>query len=276
MFQIRVAVYSHVGLVRMNNEDNFYLENQINDQAKNYCYASAFWEKTGWHCAGVFDGMGGEADGEIASRIAAQTLAQCTLEKVDFEKAGEWNQEKTDLRIRGMILESNRKIVEYQEQCHHVSGTTAVIFCTDGRCFKIYHCGDSRAYLMRDQALFCLTRDQTLAALKIEAGIYTADDPVAAYEKHKLMTFLGCDRTKKHLLPEESEWITLEENDQILLCSDGLTDLCSEEKICQILKKEETTQEKCFQLMESAVRSGGKDNVTCLLIKAGGSALADS
>ena len=268
VFGMKGAVYSHVGLVRENNEDNFYLGGYINEQGKNYCYTTITWDESGWYCAAVFDGMGGEQDGEIASRIAAETLRDAALEKIDREKTGEWTKEKTDLRIRGMILESNKRIVEHQERYQNVSGTTAVIFCTDSKFFKIYHCGDSRAYLMRQGKLVCITCDQTLASIKIEAGIYQENDPRAAYEKHKLTAFLGCDRTKERLLPKESAWIPIEEKDYILLCSDGLTDLCDEKEIREVLKKQGSVEEKCFWLLENAIKAGGKDNVTCLLIQA--------
>ena len=138
--------------------------------------------------------------------------------------------------------------------------------CTNGAEFKIYHLGDSRAYLVHEDELIQITKDQTLAQMKMEVGMYREDDPSVEADKHKLTEYIGRDWTKENLKPVESRWLSVRRNDRILLCSDGLYDMCADDVISGILRKNTSVAEIASELVNTAKANGGEDNITCVVI----------
>lgn len=260
-WQLQMAVASDIGRVRSNNEDNFLLDSICNEeQTRQYFYEE---EQSLDQCriAAVFDGMGGECSGELASLTAARMMGAVAA-----------NQRGTDLKtftqmIKDSFCEINNQIVEYQNEKKAMIGTTAVVICTDGEEFQVMNCGDSRAYLFRGGLISCLTKDHTLAAERIARGEYLADCKAAKRDKHSLTSFLGIDTKLLGLVPDECGWYDLEEDDILLLCSDGLTDACSNDDIETILSEDVSLGEKVQVLLETAMRQGSKDNITCLLVR---------
>lgn len=255
-------VISNVGEKKHANEDNYLINGSMNESSKpisetewksnennkSFCYAA------------VFDGMGGGEGGQQASLIAAQEM-QKMLDNVSEETGKE---EIERLANQG-ILNANRRIVE-ERKTHSILGTTATVLCIQGDQAKLFHLGDSRAYLFRDNKLIQLTKDQTLAELKINAGIYSADHPEVERDKTMLTEYVGADETMVSLQSWESEWISLNPTDKLLLCSDGLHHLCVEEEIKHLLELNNKPEELADQLVCAALEKGGTDNITCLTV----------
>jgi protein phosphatase len=147
-----------------------------------------------------------------------------------------------------------------------VCGTTGTVFVTDGIVGKIYHIGDSRAYLLREGSLYLLTRDQTMAQMKADAGFYASPDMANPQEKHQLTEYIGRDRTMRCLRPAEGKWIDFREDDRLLLCTDGFFDFCSEARARQLLRQEVPLGRTVENLLEQALQNGSDDNITCALI----------
>lgn len=254
------AAVSDVGCLRPNNEDNYILENDFNENSSEHSESSVvFAEMAGmWHVAGVFDGLGGGEMGEAASRNAAEVFRQ----GMDFLKSARSKAEIDDF-VRRSFLQANNRIVELQ-RLSNVFGTTGTVVCANGEVFKIYHLGDSRAYLFRENTLFQITRDQTLAQVWIDAGLHSKNDPCIEAGRHKLTNYIGRDRTGKNLRPVESQWLPQLIGDTILLCTDGLHNSCTDGMITQILKETSSPGEKASQLVHAALTNGGKDNITCI------------
>lgn len=261
-FRFSGSVVSDVGSVRANNEDNYVLGQYINHNSADYSETSVSFSDTSgdWQFAGVFDGMGGGEMGELASRDTAAIFLAAFRRISEAQSKAE-----VDLTIRSAFLEANNRIVALQKE-YRVFGTTGTVLCSNGLEFKLYHLGDSRAYLVRGDELLQLTKDQTLAQMKLEVGMYNEDDPAAEADKHKLTEYIGRDWTKENLNPVESLWLPIESGDHILLCSDGLYDMCSNEEIAEILWRNESTGDKAVQLVRAAVSHGGEDNVTCIVV----------
>lgn len=256
------SVVSDLGCVRENNEDNYVLGKYMNSQSADHSEISvSLSDPAGqWYLAGVFDGIGGGDKGELASQMAARIFLETGARlKEDSTKSN------VDLLLRSAFLEANNAIVSLQQECG-VLGTTGTVLCTNGVEWKIYHLGDSRAYLIREGRLIRLTRDQTLAQMKIDAGLYQAEGPWAQADKHKLTEYIGRDRTRENLRPQESEWAALRETDRVLLCSDGLYDMCPEAQIAQILGQTSDLERQTRELTGAARDNGGEDNITCIVI----------
>lgn len=256
------AARSDIGCVRSNNEDNYVFGKYMNhDSAEHSEIACSFAKVSGeWHFAGVFDGMGGGEMGELAAHDTAEIFLKA------FDGLTE-SQSKTevDLILRKAFLEANNRIVSLQKE-YKIFGTTGTVLCTNGAEFKIYHLGDSRAYLVHEDELIQITKDQTLAQMKMEVGMYREDDPSAEADKHKLTEYIGRDWTKENLKPVESRWLSVRRNDRILLCSDGLYDMCADDVISGILRKNTSVAEIASELVNTAKANGGEDNITCVVI----------
>ena len=255
------AVVSDVGCLRRNNEDNYLLAQQINEDCARHSEAHRDGQVTGWNLAGVFDGMGGGEQGEIAARLAAQAFRRAA-ERLADEVSGE----VAEGILRRAFQEANNCVAALREQWG-LCGTTGTVVCTDGKVFKIFHMGDSRAYLLRNGALFQLTRDQTLAQLKLETGAYREGDPRIEHDRNKLTEYIGRDETRNGIRPAESRWISVAAGDSILLCSDGLYDLCGDGEILALLNRGSDCRERAALLVGKAMERGGIDNVTCLCME---------
>lgn len=261
-FSLAASVVSDVGCVRPNNEDNYILGRYMNVNSSDHSEVSvSFSDASGaWQFAGVFDGMGGGEMGELASHDTAAIF----LEAFD-RLSGTPSKTEVDLSIRKSFLEANNRIIALQKE-YKIFGTTGTVMCSNGVEFKIYHLGDSRAYLSREDELLQLTKDQTLAQMKLEVGMYREDDPAAEADKHKLTEYIGRDWTRENIRPVESHWIPIQAGDCVLLCSDGLYDMCKNEEIANILRVNSTTEEKTASLVRSAIFRGGEDNITCVIV----------
>ena len=256
------AVASDVGLVRRNNEDNYLLYACINETCKENSSTAGFAPcmQDTWKLIGVFDGMGGGEKGELAALLTAQVFRDTAdvLQQVR-------QREVADALIRKAFQTANNRVLKLRESCG-AYGTTAVIACTDGAVFKIYHLGDSRAYLLRKGELFQLSRDHTLAEMKIRTGIYRVGDPREKADRHCLTEYVGGDGTGENTNPEESQWITVKPEDSLLLCSDGLYEMCTDPEISSILNGSGDARNKAEKLVELARMKGGIDNITCVCL----------
>lgn len=255
-------VASNIGLKHRNNEDN-YLMNQCMNENASAVSGNALNQEAGnpyWNWAAVLDGMGNGQNGEKASQITAEELRR-SLRKIQDRVP----ESELEHMVRQGFLNANGRIVKEREHCS-ILGSTATLFCFCKNKAKLFYLGDSRAYLLREKRLYQLTIDQTLANLKISAGMMNAESPEAERDRHLLTEYVGADETMTSLKPQESKWITLKELDKILLCSDGLHHLCSDEEIKEILLSDSQEVDMANRLVQSALNKGGTDNVTCLVL----------
>ena len=128
----------------------------------------------------------------------------------------------------------------------------------------IGHIGDSRAYLMRGGKLKRLTRDHTLAERLIEEGVTGEDDRLIVELRNVLMQALGASDTDCQ--PEIHDYV-LQDGDQLLLCTDGLTDMVEDELIEAILNRQAPAVVACGHLIDLALNHGGQDNVTAIVAR---------
>lgn len=255
MIKINCAAVTSVGKVRDNNEDNFYVNGNYkkstttlsehyedNNRRKQYLYA-------------VCDGMGGEELGEVASMIAAKTLA---------------HYQETDIKftIMDYIQEANKLICNeiINNDGVRIGTTLALLFITAGKAIA-YNIGDSRVYLFRDNELMQLSEDHTQVQRLVNMGLLEKDAAANHRDRHKLTQHLGIFPDELILEPHVSHEIDLEQDDIFLLCSDGLTDMVSEDDIADILSdKKEGPESLAKKLISKALENGGKDNVTVVVL----------
>lgn len=228
--KLSAGVASDLGKVRAINEDNFLLLDSINEHSaptfEHYCNQNLVTNS--WYCFAVFDGIGGLESGELAALLAAEIFRGiATGLAIDLLRI------EIDDQMRGGFSFANQKVRKLRKtKC----GTTGTIVCTNGEQFKVYHIGDCRTYLFRSNTLFQLTKDQTLSETKMRYGIYCANTPEQKHDSHILTNYIGGAVDFK-LQPIESQWIPLRPGDKVLICSDGLYDMCSDQEMRQIINR---------------------------------------
>jgi protein phosphatase len=143
-------------------------------------------------------------------------------------------------------------------------GTTMTLALSLGPSLLIGHVGDSRAYLFRPGVLLQLTRDHTVVQALVEAGRLTPAEAATHPFRHVLTRSLGSgpDRVEADF---QRAWLA--DGDQLLLCTDGLTDMVDNAAIAAVLGGAATAEEACQALVALALKNGGKDNVTVALAR---------
>ena len=270
LVQVDLAARSHAGFVRDINEDH-YLVVRINRALETIftnmdegLVPKSFGETA--YGMVVADGMGGMAAGEVASRVALLTLVELVTETPDWIM--KMNQrENAAIVMRRMtrrfrqIDDELRELGETTRSLHGM-GTTLTLAVTLGTNVILSHIGDSRAYLLRGEKVHQLTKDHTLAQAMIDAGIGGPDDASTKAMRHVLTAALGStgERTDPQV-----ERLHLNDGDQLLLCTDGLSEMISDDVIASVLKDATSSEAACQGLIDLALAGGGKDNITVVL-----------
>lgn len=205
----------------------------------------------------VADGMGGHRAGEVASSSAIEAFVE--------------NVKNTGLKdILSVLQESvsaaNAFLMEMSmdTKAYEGMGTTMVIAVVDGTSVYIANVGDSRLYLVNDE-IKQITRDHSLVQEMINIGELDKKSARLHKNKNVITKAVGTDAN----LTADFFDIEIEENDVLLMCSDGLTNMIDDKGIHEILKTEEVFERKVEKLVDKANENGGKDNISVLLIKKG-------
>lgn len=215
----------------------------------------------------VCDGMGGAAGGEIASRLAAETLVRSMNSSIDPPMdPGETSGRDLEERLLAAALEANRQVHWRSRQQSGLAGmgTTLVALAVRGSAGRLVHVGDSRCYRLRAGVLEQLTQDHSLVEEQVRAGQITRRQAERSPLSHVLTRAVGTAET----VQVELSRLSVGAGDLYLLCSDGLTRELTEERLTAILCAAEALGPACAELIEAANLLGGRDNVTCLLARA--------
>jgi protein phosphatase len=275
LMTIDVAAATHRGCVRLRNEDHYLVmrfRRSLENISTNLDCGSAQtnYDLTGYGLL-VADGLGGRIGGEVASRTALTKLIELIIETPDWIMGFE-DHDKLEAVLERMterFFRIDQTLKQQADDDPSLSGmgTTLTAAATVGDDIIIGHIGDSRAYLYRGQVLKQLTRDHTVAQELIDAGLSGAD-PAARSMRHVLTAALGVlgTRTKP-----EVKRIQLRPHDQILICTDGLTAMVDDTTIASALHTATSASAACEDLTSLALAAGGRDNVTVVVARFGGS-----
>jgi protein phosphatase len=204
----------------------------------------------------VADGMGGHAMGDFASRMIVEALGQIT-------PAG--NLEDDMRLVDECLLNVNEALREEAANRHaEVIGSTAVVLLARGNHCGYLWAGDSRLYLYRDDKLLRLTRDHSQVEELLAGGLLTPEQAANYPGRNFITRAVGAFDT----LDIDTGIIEVQSEDVYLLCSDGLTNEVNEESIGRLLKSGKGCQQIADALIDAALRQGGRDNVTAVVIRA--------
>jgi protein phosphatase len=215
----------------------------------------------------VADGMGGHAGGEVASRTAISALVDLALRTPDWiMRIDEDSAREVLARMDQRIQQVEQTLIDLTRTDATLSGmgTTMTLACSLGADLFIAHIGDSRAYLLREGRLHRLTRDHTVAQALADAGAIGPESVDTHPMRHVLTQVIG---TKGEKAQAELGMLRLIDGDEVLLCSDGLTEVVTDEAIVGALQKRGPAADACNALIEMALDAGGPDNVTVVLAR---------
>lgn len=210
------------------------------------------------------DGMGGHSGGDVASRIAVDTILAELRQALGRGSAQEESTEETGLQVREAIIQANRTIHEAAAGDVRNTGmgtTLAVVLLRGGR-MTLAHVGDSRIYRFRNGQLEQMTVDHTLIQELVDRGLCSADQARTSLNRNLVTRALGIDSTVAVDIREEQ----VMPGDIYLLCSDGLNDMLEDATIEDILSRHQTDlSEASRKLVQQANESGGRDNISVMI-----------
>jgi protein phosphatase len=268
---VEIGALSHAGRVRSNNEDTFLVarfDRQMVPLLSNLPagYIPDRYADTG-HGLLVADGMGGEAAGEVASRTAISALVDLALKTPDWiMRIDEDSAREVLARMDERIQQVEQTLMDLARSDPSLSGmgTTMTLAMSLGADLFIAHVGDSRAYLLRRGRLHRLTRDHTIAQALHDAGAISTEAIESHPMRHVLTHVIGTQGKKAQA---ELGMLRLIDGDELLLCTDGLTEMVPDEAIAGAIGKGRTAAADCRTLIEMALDAGGRDNVTVVLAR---------
>ncbi len=233
---VHLAGSTDAGLVRSNNQDNYFI-----DKLPQGILAI------------VADGMGGHKDGEVASKLAIEA----------FLETFKGNQERPPLIMGQAIQAANLEIYDYSSEVagHQGMGTTLTALFLDDQVGIIGHVGDSRAYLIRDGQIEQLTRDHSWVADRVRQGILTEFEAKKHHWRNVITNAIGATQE----VSLDLFHFVVQEDDRLLLCSDGISTLFTDEEILEIIINN-NPKDAVEKLITQANELGSPDNITALVI----------
>lgn len=241
------------------------MERTLNEDSLLALQAASVFRSRGLPVAllAVADGMGGHEAGDVASQMVIRTLAQRSSAEVLAPLAA--GQPLPDARewLAAAIQHANRAVYDQRRAAGTDMGTTLVAALVVGDTATIANVGDSRAYHLRNDGITQITVDHSLVERLVATGQITREEAATHPQKNVIYRTMGdkprveVDFFERRLAPGEA----------LLLCSDGLSGMVSDEHIWQIWRTSTSPQEACDRLVEAANSAGGEDNISVIIVQ---------
>jgi protein phosphatase len=244
---LEIATATHPGMVRSHNEDSIAADPEIG-------------------LAVLADGMGGYNAGEVASGIAVELIRTEVKKALTEGKAAELNGGNVETLLTEHAERANAAIYQAAQSQPQYSGmgTTLVVAMWHDNKMSVGHIGDSRLYRMRGETFEQVTRDHSLLQEQIDSGMITREQARHSQNKNLVTRAVGID---PQVEPEVHTY-GVEQGDIYLLCSDGLSDMVSDEDIQLTLTSLHANLALAAQqLVQQANDNGGRDNVSVILVR---------
>ncbi|WP_064093755.1 Stp1/IreP family PP2C-type Ser/Thr phosphatase [Rossellomorea aquimaris] len=241
---MKTVYYSDKGKVRQLNEDS----------------AGVFVNQHGDHLAVVADGMGGHRAGDVASQLTIKIVKELWENTAKFHTADE-----AENWLKTTINEVNKEVYTYSQsnsECEGMGTTLVGAVCTS-LFATIVNIGDSRGYILNENGFHQLTEDHTLVNELVRSGEISKEDAEHHPRKNVILRAIGTEPT----ISMDIKTIMFEDDDVLLLCSDGLSNKVSEKEMKEILVENHSLQQKGEKLVHLANEYGGEDNITVVIVE---------
>jgi PPM family protein phosphatase len=262
-YMIHACACSDTGRVRKGNEDSFCVLDLTKGTGIEHTGALSFTSGSRGCLFAVADGMGGAAAGELASRLCLEALCDEILSLLPAVR--DMNPEVIEQIMIESVGAANRRVLEAgnSRPDYEGMGTTLTAAFEHRGSLVIGQIGDSRAYMIREDGIRQLTRDQSMVAQMVRDGELTQEVARHRPERNILLQALGVRETVELALKN----VPVYPEDILLLCSDGLHTQISASEIYNIVVGSQRPRLACQELVDLANKRGGPDNITALLIQ---------
>src|SRR5215204_1617607 len=282
MFTVEIHATSHVGRVRRGNEDNYLVLNISNSRAwtseqengEFVIESQKFDVDVNGVVLAVSDGMGGALAGEVASKMAVESVSEKLLSGPEDDATLTPESQQYDLisRLYNATVYANYLVHQQGRSDPQFQGMGATFtgmgVTPDG--IDIIQVGDSRAYLIRNERIYQITKDQSLVQQLIDAQQISPEEAETHTLKNVILQALGA---QNEIYPVSAR-LTPSQNDVLLLCSDGLSNKVSAANMQKhIVENLDQLEQACAELVKEANENGGEDNITVILAKLTGDSL---
>jgi protein phosphatase len=268
---VEVFGRTDVGMARDHNEDSFLVANLTTREASLQPEVRSHELGIRGTLFMVADGMGGAAAGELASEMATETVVGHMIEAWGNDQ--EATEQRFAYRLKEAVEIANSRIYEYA-RAHPENrgmGTTTTAAGVYATSLFLTQIGDSRGYLIRQNKIVQITKDQSLMQRLVDAGELTEEEAAVSERRNIILQALGPDPTVKVDLTRQE----LCKGDTLIMCSDGLSGLVRNEDMLRIVTSAPDLVVACKELIELANTRGGPDNITCIVARFGGPALPE-
>ncbi|UQS85326.1 Stp1/IreP family PP2C-type Ser/Thr phosphatase [Apilactobacillus apisilvae] len=240
---MKIASKSSIGRVRINNED----------------YVGVFYNQQGAFITILADGIGGNRGGEVASKMAVDILGEKFKEFniISIHEIENWLLKQLKI-VNDKILQTSETKKELEKM-----GTTIVVAVFFGNQYLVTHLGDSRCYLIHSNKMRQITEDHSYVNALVQKGELSREDADMSPLKNIIIKGLGVSADADAAITK----FKLMDNDIILLCSDGLTNMVDNVDIADELKRNLPVEKVAQNLINLANHNGGKDNISVIIVK---------
>jgi serine/threonine protein phosphatase PrpC len=242
------------GMLRENNEDS--VATVILNQA-----SEGDSQSVGVYA--VADGMGGHEAGEVASKLAVRTAVRQLMNNVTELDADMPDNYRRWLESAATL--ANRVVHQNAQDTDKKMGSTLVMAVVVGHDVHVVNVGDSRAYLISTKDIRQITHDQSFVQALVDNGTITPEQAAGHPNRNVLTQAIGSHEEVSAELFSE----TLEADESLLLCSDGLWEMLGDTEIARIVRSAETPDTACQALIEACNAAGGRDNIAAVLVRLG-------
>lgn len=214
----------------------------------------------------VADGVGGGAKGAAASRLALEAVTQYVSGSMRCYYAARTGDDRTfSQALQEAALQCHTELLRHGEESpdHRGMATTLTLYLGVWPRAYLLQVGDSRCYVLRGDELTQITRDQTMAQELVDLGVMTHADASGTPFSHTLSSSIGGRQTAPAVTGIDMSW-----GHVVLLCSDGLTNHVSDERIRERLRSMTSARQACEDLLQEALEGGGSDNITVIVGRA--------
>jgi protein phosphatase len=262
---------THPGKVRKENQDHFLLcslRKQLVVRLSSIPEAEGLTTESDRlaSLAMVADGVGGSAQGEMASRVAVQAVTRYVTRAMRcYYGALPEDDEDLSSALEESARQCHAEVVRRGEQDFEVRGmaTTLTLYLGVWPRGYLLQVGDSRCYLLRNGELTQITRDQTMAQEMVDLGVMKAEQAAGTRLAHTLTSSIGGHENHPKVTRFDMNW-----GHVLLLCSDGLTRHVPDDRIRDVLRSMTSCRQACETLLQDALDGGGNDNITIVVGRA--------
>jgi protein phosphatase len=252
---------SDIGLVRENNEDSFLIVDLTTGAATPDSAALHHAIGENGSLFLVADGMGGVEAGEVASRMAVDSVARIFL--AYLRNSPSPDPQNFVRTLKTSIEEANRLVFQEGQRDRRIRGmgTTLTAAAVHGTSIFFAQLGDSRAYLVRNGCITQMTQDQSLVAQLVASGSLSPEEAKGHPQRNVILQALGIESEVDVVMSYDS----LRRLDRVVVCSDGLSGKVGAEEVNEVLHKWASPKDACQRLIELARERGGEDNITVIV-----------